>query len=197
MMNSEDILDRVVSDSDGILVSSEALRAGVSKEQLYSYVKNKELSRIAHGIYLTKGSWADEMYILQLRFPRAVFSHETALYLHDLAEREPMPFTVTVPSKYHAPALSEYARVVYVRDKWHDLGVCEKETPDGHSVRVYDPERTVCDLIRKKDDTDPAVFNYALKAYVKSREKDYLQLMKYAKEFRIEDKLRMIMGVIL
>lgn len=196
-MNSEDILDRVISDADGILVTSEALRAGVSKEQLYSYVKDNELSRIAHGIYLAKGSWMDEMYILQLRFPKAVFSHETALYLHDLAEREPLQYTVTVPSKYHAPALSEYARVIYVRDKWHDLGVCQKETPDGHSVRVYNPERTVCDLIRKKDDMDPAVFNYALNTYVKSGEKDYLRLMKYAKELRIEEKLRMIMGVIL
>ena len=44
---------------------------------------------------------------------------------------------------------------------------------------------------------DPAVFNYALNTYVKSGEKDYLRLMKYAKELRIEEKLRMIMGVIL
>ena len=196
-MSSESVLDRVIDESDGILISSDAFKAGVSKDQLYSYVKNNRLSRIAHGIYITEGSWEDEMYILQLRFPKAVFSHETALYLHDLAEREPVPFTVTVPAKYHAPALSELAKVVYVRDIWYELGICERETPDGHKVKVYDPERTVCDLIRKKDDTDPAVFNHALNEYVKSREKDYLQLTKYAKEFRIEEKLRMIMGVIL
>ena len=196
-MSNGNVLDRVIDESDGILISSDAFKAGVSKDQLYSYVKNNNLSRIAHGIYMTEGSWKDEMYILQLRFPKAIFSHETALYLHDLAEREPVPFTVTVPAKYHAPALSELAKVVYVRDKWYELGVCERETPDGHKVKVYDLERTVCDLIRKKDDTDPAVFNYALNEYVKSKEKDYLRLMKYAKEFRIEEKLRMIMGVIL
>ena len=44
----------------------------------------------------------DELYLLQARYPKVVFSHETALYLHDMAEREPVPIVLTVESGYHS-----------------------------------------------------------------------------------------------
>ena len=57
--------------------------------------------------YLSPAAWADEMYLLQAQIPKAIYSHETALYLHDLAEMEPTPLTVTVSSQYNSPALAE------------------------------------------------------------------------------------------
>ena len=47
----------------------------------------------AHGIYLSKDAWVDAMYLLHLSCPQVVFSHETALFFHDLTDREPVSYT--------------------------------------------------------------------------------------------------------
>ncbi len=191
------LLEQFVKKADGLLITADALQQGISKDQIYRYIRENDLGKVGRGIYAVKDAWIDEMYLLQLRFPRAVYSYDTALYLHDLAEKEPIPLTVTVPAKYNTISLNNAAKIYYVKEAWYSVGVCEVESPEGNKIKVYDRERTICDIIRKRENMDTAVFNYALKEYVKSLEKDYSRLLSYAKIFRMESKLRNIMGVLL
>lgn len=197
MVQGKTDLKNMMEQSNGILKTSEAMDAGFSKFAFYDFVKKSHLEKIAQGIYAMPDVWIDEMYLLQSRFPKVIFSHDTALYLHDMSEMEPMPLTVTVPANYNTAALLEQAKVFYVKNTWYDIGVCEVSSPDGFPVRAYDRERTVCDIIRKQNDMDSAVFNYALRQYVRNKDKDYVKLMRYAKIFRMESRIRTVMGVLL
>ncbi len=191
------MLEKMLADNQGILKTADVVAAGISKETFYQYVKCAELEKAAHGIYVSPAAWVDEMYLLQVQIPKAVYSHEAALYLHDLAEKEPMPLTVTVPAKYNSPALAEKgARVVYVKKEWHMMGVCQMRSPGGYTIHVYDMERTICDIVRKRSEMDIAVFNYALKEYMKRRDKNLGRLMEYASTMRLEKKIRETMGVL-
>ena len=73
---------------DGMLRTGEAFAAGISKPVFYQFVRSRGLEQAAHGIYLSKDAWVDAMYLLHLRCPQAIFSHETALFFHDLTDRE-------------------------------------------------------------------------------------------------------------
>jgi hypothetical protein len=42
---------------------------------------------------------------LQARYRGAIFSHETALYLHGLTDRRPLFYSVIVPTGYNATSL--------------------------------------------------------------------------------------------
>lgn len=64
-------------------------------------VAKSGLERIAGGIYITDDAWSDELYIMQVRNKAAIFSGETALYLHDLIDREYFEICVTVPTGYN------------------------------------------------------------------------------------------------
>lgn len=193
----QNAIEKLLAENNGILKTADIVAAGISKETFYKYVKDTGLEKAAHGIYLSPAAWADELYLLQAQIPKAVYSHETALYLHDLAEMEPTPLVVTVPAKYNSPTLTEKGvKVVYVKKEWHTLGVCQMPSPTGHSIAVYDIERTICDIIRKRSDMDIAVFNYALTKYMKRKDKDLNRLMEYAKAMRLEKKIREIMGVL-
>ena len=90
-------LDDLLHERNGILRTSDALARGITKSQFYEYVNSAKLEKAAHGIYVSADMLTDELYLLQAQFPRAIFSHEAALYLHDLSEYEPIPLTVTVP----------------------------------------------------------------------------------------------------
>lgn len=188
----------MLEENNGILKTADVIAAGISKEYFYQYAKKTGLERAAHGVYISPNAWPDEMYLLQAQFPKAVFSHETALYLHDLAEKEPMPLTVTVAAKYNNPSLmARSITIVYVKKEWYEMGISEAVTPGGHTVTVYDVERTICDIIRKRSDMDIAVFTYAVQQYARRKKKDIPTLMKYAGTMHIERQAREIMGVLL
>ena len=70
-------------------------------------------------------------------------------------------------------------------------------TPFGNPVPAYDAERTICDIIRNKKNMDIQVFVYAIKEYMRRKEKDVFKLMSYAKEFRMESAVRTYTEVLL
>lgn len=195
-MNVESKLNNIMEKSDGVLMTANALDQGIPKDKFYAYIRKNHLKKVSQGVYQKQGDWQDEMYLLQLQFPRAVFSHDTALYLLDMAEMEPMPLSVTVPSKYNTPALNDKAKVYYVKNDWYYIGMCEMPSPDGHTIRVYNKERTICDIIRKRKYMDAAAFNYAVNQYVISKDRNYVLLLQYARVFHIEKKLQTMMGVL-
>lgn len=195
-MNDE--LQKALQDNGGILKTSDAMEICISKDLFYRFIEDAGLQKAAHGIYVSPNTLIDEMYLLQLQFPMAVFSHETALYLHDLAEMEPIPLTVSVPGKYNCPGLiCKGVRIAYVKGEWHSIGLCQVPSPGGHMVNAYNMERTICDIIRRRSEMDVAAFNYALTQYVKRRDKDLVRLSEYAQALHMEKRLWATMGVLL
>ena len=71
----------------------------------------------------------------------------------------------------------------------YDIGIVEIISPQGAKIRVYDRERTICDLIRDRKKVDMQLYSNALNVYFKSREKNIRKLMKYGKAFRITEEL--------
>jgi hypothetical protein len=53
------------------------------------------------------------MFVIQARYKAAIFSHETAAYLLDLADRTPLLYSFTVPSGYNATSLKTMGVKVY------------------------------------------------------------------------------------
>lgn len=191
-------LDRMLEVQNGMLRTSQVVSAGISKPVFYNYARSRDLERVAHGIYLSKDSWIDTMYLLHLRYEQAVFSHETALFFHDLTDREPTEYAVTVKTGYNPTKLkSEGVQVFTIKPELHNIGLTTAQTPFGHIVPVYTMERTICDLIRSRSKIEMQNFQGALKTYARRKDKDLRTLMKYAGMFRVEKILRQYLEVLL
>ena len=150
-MTKLDQLDAVMQRQNGILRTADIRALGVSRSYFAEYVKVRGLERVAHGVYLSPDSLGDDFFIIQSRWPQAVFSHEAALYLWGLAEREPLPVTVTLKAGYNATNLtSEGIKVYKVKPELYVLGRTKILSPGGHLVTAYDAERSVCDLFRSR-----------------------------------------------
>ena len=198
MMGQFEQLDQMLTAQEGMLRTSQVVSSGISKPVFYDYVRSRDLDRVAHGIYLSKDSWVDAMYLLHLRFEQAVFSHETALFFHDLTDREPIEYTVTVktgcnPSKMKAEGI----QVFTIKADLHDVGLTTAKTPFGHTVPVYDMERTICDLLRSRSRIEIQTFQGALKSYARRKDKNLRALMQYAGMFKVEKILRQYLAVLL
>jgi predicted transcriptional regulator of viral defense system len=193
-----DKLQLILTQNGGIVNTAQANKAGVSNERLRLLVKAGELERASFGVYISPDEFVDKMYAAQLRRPKIIYSHETALFLHDLTDRDPISYTVTVPTGYNATRLREDGLVVFtIKRELHEVGVTQLSTMFGHDVVVYGLERTVCDCLRSRNQMDVAVVTDAIKRYAKRKEKNLNTLMQMAETFNVAKPLRSYMEVLL
>lgn len=197
-MTANERLDLLFERNSGILKTAQVLENGISKSTFYAYAKQHGVKQVAHGVYVSPDAWTDAMYLLHLRCAQAVFSHESALFFHDLTDREPSPYSITVKTGYNPSSLQVDGIKVYtIKKELHDMGIVTMNTPFGHPVLVYDMERTTCDLIRSRSGIEVQTFQDALKQYAKRKDKDLRKLMRYAQMFHVEKLLRQYLEVLL
>lgn len=197
-MGKFQILDSLLQENIGFLKTSDAVRVGISKSYFGQYVQQRGLERVAHGIYMSQDAWEDGMYVLQVRYPAAVFSHETALYLLNLASREPLQHSLTLKAGTNATGLTKQGVKVYkVKEELFAEGIIEVQSPAGHALRAYNPERTICDLVRSRSNIEIQDLQAAIKDYVRLKEKNIPLLMRYAKAFSVEKIIRQYLEVLL
>ena len=191
-------LDGLLAEQDGMLQTSQAVARGIVKPIFYEYIKERKLEQVAHGIYVSEDTWIDAMFLLHLRCGQAVFSHESALFFHDLTDREPSPYAITVRRGYSTTRLKAEGLSVYtIKPELFDVGLSSGQTPFGHTVPVYDMERTICDLLRSRSRIEIQTFQGALKAYARRKDKNLRALMQYAGMFKVEKILRQYLEVLL
>ena len=172
---------------------------GISRYKFYKYVRENGLEAVSRGIYSTSSDWTDELYVLHQRCPNAVFSHDESFYYHGLTDREPLIHTLTIYSGYNSHRLkaNENCKVYTVKRELLDVGKALVKDNDGNTVPMYNLERTICDLIRSRNNIEIQDFNSVLKNYISRKDKDLNRLMEYGKLFKIDNVIRRYMEVLL
>lgn len=197
-LNYDNKLSKLIRVNDGIVTSKEVDLNGIPREYLSRFVKAGLLERVERGIYLTPDAFDDEMYRLQVKYKNVVFSHENALFFHDLTDRDPLEWVVTVKAGYNTKKLRENGVIVYsVKKELHTLGIIETKTNYGHVIKIYDMERTICDIVRSRNKMDIAILSDAIKRYASRKDKNIPKLLRNAEIFKVQNILRKYLEVLL
>jgi len=191
-------LQDTLSENGGIITTTGANAIGISNERLRLLANAGELERVAHGVYISPDEFLDRMYVVGLRRLKIIYSHETALFLHGLTDRDPVSYTVTVPTGYSATRLrADGMNVFTIKRELHDVGIEQAKTLFGNTVTVYGLERTICDCIRSRNQMDIAIVTDAMKRYAKRSDKNLNTLMEMAEIFHVTKQLRNYLEVLL
>ncbi|OUP85667.1 abortive phage infection protein [Lachnoclostridium sp. An169] len=197
-MQKSELIEKILEENNGILRLEDALLAGISKTYTLDFIKKNNYEQVARGIYLSPDAWEDGMYILQKRYKGVVFSYETALYLLEMADREPLQYTVTTKWGYNPTNLTKQGVKVYtVKKEWYPLGITQAHTPMGHMVYIYNAERTICDIFRGNSRVEIQDRQTAIREYAAREKKNIPRLMEYAKIFKVEKIIKQYLEVLL
>jgi len=196
--NSIDRILEILKNQNGILLTSDLAKLGIPRTYLSILLKKGEIQRISRGVYSATNYMVDEMASMQARYKGAIFSHETALYLLELTDRSPLFYSVTLPSRYNAtPLKANGAKAYFVNRNLILLGVITLKSSHGNDIRTFNLERTICDVLRNRNQIDVQLVNEALKKYVIHRDRNIDQLYNFAKQFRIQKIVREYIEVLL
>jgi len=182
-----------------VITNKEAEELGYTRHNLSELTKSGQLERLRPGLYQLKGKVIDDFVLISSNSIRIIFSHQTALYLHDISDRTPNVFHISVPQGYNASHIKNRYKdlqVHYVKKDLYEIGKTQIKSPQGNFIPVYDIERTICDIIIDRGKIDKQIFTEAIKRYFKSPNKNLRRLIKYSRLFKIEDEIRKYMEVL-
>ncbi len=194
-----DALKILIESKGGVVSSADLQQVGVDRVKLYALLTSEILKKESHGNYVLAENEPDEYKVIQNRSEKLIYSHGTALFLHGMSDRVPHTLDITVPQGDNISRIKKSyrnTRFHYCKKELWQLGIMNIDTPMGYSVRVYDPERCICDMIRDKDNVDKQIYIQAIQEYFRSK-CNPRKVIKYAKEFNIESKVRNYMEVLL
>jgi len=113
--------------------------AGFSATGVSRAVRRGELLRVAHGLYQTRDFYVhmdDELFATQLKYRHIVYSHDTALYLHGLNDRDPLRYSVTVPTGYNTKRLiTDGFKVFSLKEELYSQDIVDAVTMHGNTVK--------------------------------------------------------------
>ena len=197
MSDREKIKKMLKASENGIITSAQVTEAGLHRNSLQQLVKDGEIYRFGRGLYVWRNSWEDDFYLLQKKYGRGIYSHDTALYLLGYSDRTPAKYTMTFPKGYNAPSLKQEIIIIKrVVPENYEFGQIQIKSPAGNLIRTYDLERTLCDILRGNG-SDIQIITDAMKRYAASGEKNIHKLMQYAERLRVRPKVLRYLEVLL
>lgn len=195
-MNISEQIIEFAKENNGIITTADISKKGILRGNLKNLVDTGKLEKTGRGVYILPEIWEDEFVNLQVRFKKGVFSNETALFLWDLTDRTPNKYHMTFPESYNLTNVKKEGIICStVKREWYDLGLVCVKSPGGNVITAYSMERTLCDILRKG--VDIGIVAEAYKRYVSRRDKNIPQLSEYAKKFRIEERVRRYLEVLI
>ena len=100
-MGATEEIIKMAKGNNGTVTTAMVAAAGFSRGNIKYLVDKGMIEKSSRGIYILPEVWEDEIFNLQNRFKRGVYSHETALFLWDLTDRTPNKNHMTFPMNYN------------------------------------------------------------------------------------------------
>lgn len=195
-MNNNEKIYNLLDENSGIITTSLVKENDIPTVYLTRLTKKGKLKRIERGIYMSEDGLYDELFVFQTKYPKIIYSYETALYLLNLTDKIPSKIQLTVNHNYKFNQRPENAHIYYVNSEILNLGVVEVKTNFGNIVRLYSAERTLCDFIKNKLDMDPEIYINFVKNYPNYEKKDIHKLYDIANKMNLVQEVQEIMELV-
>lgn len=194
-MKNIEILKNYIENNNGIILASDLKKLNIHKQYLKLLCDEGYVERKEKGVYVKKEKNVNDFFLIQQRYKTGIFSHNTALYFYHLTDRTPLKYDMTF--KNNIRVNDEIIEPHYIKKDKYELGIIELELQDKTTIKVYNLERTIIDILRDRNKIDLQIFNTAMKEYMKRKDKNLIKLSKYAKEFKMEKILKKYMEILL
>lgn len=180
----------------GIVDTKKLKEAGFTHYQLNNLMQSGQVVKVKQGLYQWNEAEQSELGIVARIVPEGICCLFTACQHYEL--------TTFVSSQYHI-AIAKKAKVVlpdyppiqlyYWEEKSYSTGVIEMLV-NGIPVRMYDKEKTICDMIRLRNRMGLDTVKEVVKNYLERKDRNLAKLSSYARELGIGQYMSDMIGLL-
>jgi predicted transcriptional regulator of viral defense system len=168
--------------------------AGFHTRKIKQLLDEGKVEKITAGLYrlaevCSEGSYSQGFIDVCNSMSKGVICLLSALDYHQLSTINPSKVYVALPNKEKRSKI-EYppVEVFYFRDRFYDCGIEEIVTKTG-TFKIYDAEKTLCDIFRYRNKLGDDLALEGLKNYLKRKDADLIKLQDYAVKCRVKSIL--------
>ena len=175
----------------GYATMQEMKRAAIQTREIAKLLKDGEIEKIRPGLYRLANYPKSVPFRATLidvcqAMPRGVICLLSALDFHELTTFNPSEVYVAIP---HAqkPRQVRYPpiRSFFFRERFYSPGIVQVETRSG-TIKVYNKEKTICDMFRYRKKIGENLALEALKNYLRGKGSNIKKLHQYAVICRVK-----------
>lgn len=183
-------------DNDGLLNFNQVKQLGLSYYTLNLMLANAEIYSDERGLYSLPNVYVDEWFGIQHRFPKGIFSLDSALWLQGLSLTVPFRPTLSFPYGTNTKNIKQNNILPIVLRSYYDIGIEQLERQPKQSIFVYSRERTLAECLRPIYKMDIQLISTAFQIYFKSNHHHLDELYYYGKLFKVTRKLQSYIEVL-
>lgn len=199
-MDILDIKKRLIydafEDNNGLLNFNQVKQLGLSYYTLNVMLANEEIYSDERGLYSLPNVYVDEWFGIQHRFPKGIFSLDSALWLHGLSLTVPFQPTLSFPYGTNTKNIKQNNILPIVLRSYYDIGIEQLERQPKQNIFVYSRERTLAECLRPIYKMDIQLISTAFQIYFKSDQHNLDGLYYYGKLFKVTRKLQSYIEVL-
>lgn len=191
-------IENVFAKYNYIMTTAQLKEERFYHADIVSLLDDGVIEKVKRGYYhYLQNDSGSEILIINKLFPDAVLCMETALFYYGYTDRNPSEWNFAIDKMVSKGRTEiDYPFITAYRVEASVLVLGETEgIIDGEPVRIYDIDRTICDVLRNMNKMDKEIFNKAIQRYVNDEQKNIPNLMKYAKKLRVQKKVKDLIGV--
>ncbi|MCI9196960.1 MAG: hypothetical protein HFH55_03495 [Lachnospiraceae bacterium] len=196
--NDIEIVRKLFSQYDYVMTTAELTASKLYYVDIKQLLDKGLIEKVKRGYYYwIEDCGESEIVIINRLFPDAVLCMETALFYYQYSDRNPAVWNFAIDknvSKRRTKIAYPFTKAYRVEHDLVTFGETEGEI-DFRKVRIYDRDRTICDVLRNMNKMDKEIFNKAVQGYVKDPKKNIPNLMEYAKKLRVQKRVKDLIGV--
>lgn len=180
--------------------TKELLEKGITNYKIMKLIDAGELEKIHQGLYMIIDP--NELVSITLEdinviVENGIVSMESAVFYYELANGDKGTYTITLHRDQKPPKLDEHIfKFYYTSGKFYELGLNIIDQ-NGKEVRIYDMERTICDLLKHRSKVEPGIIREVFINYLDHPDRDMEKLMRYARELRVYNVLMQYLELLL
>lgn len=190
----------VLADMPETFTSSSAFSRGVHPRELYAWRDAGDTVELSRGVFRRADAPLAEypdLLAVSYRAPRAIVCCVSAAAVHGLTDEQPVGVQVAVANGRHPPRIDHPPTRVFRFDlQTFELGLTSIEAAPAEQIRVYDPARTVTDLMRLRHRLGESIAHTALNRYMTRPDGRPALLLDYARELGVHGPMRRALDVV-
>lgn len=200
MKTKEEIIN-LFQENKGLMRRTELLQAGVSPHVLTQLFSEGHLVKPKRGFYRWNEEevfiYENEWVEVQKMFPKGVFCLYSAAQYHDLSTFISSSYHLAFP-KNVSVTLPDYPPIdtYFWEESIFAIGIEEYDI-EGSKVRIYNAERTVCDMLRFRNKVTWETCKECLKTYLRRKNRNINVLLKYSEIFRVKEMMNIYLDVLI
>ncbi|MFT8812177.1 type IV toxin-antitoxin system AbiEi family antitoxin domain-containing protein [Oenococcus sp.] len=182
------------------------LAKDLSEFQLFitkTMAEQGDFVNVANRIFVAKDYASNDFLIRQLLLEQGLYYGQTALYLWELSDTFPYKIQMAFRPGYHLPKRNylEWTQNIIVKQVREPLLSTNIEqlslAGTRKKIHLYSPERTLVDIVRRRNEFDQETINQAYKRYLHSPKRHLNKLLAVAKQTNGEKQVRNIVKILL